>query len=396
MLIKMWTPKIILPRILRGDNRLEAARLALERELANLSEAALEVLHLPRLDQLHDPMLDVLLNQYHADFFESDMTEETKREIIRDAIQWHRRKGTPAAVEEVAKKVFRDAHVLEWFEFEGRPFYFRILQDISAGDEDADRRTMDRLRAAVKEAKNVRSHLEFYGFLLTLEDINNPVDEQHLHINQYYIDEYDYRRNNAEHDGGIDYGESRWRHDGTFKRDGSMNRRGFIARDKHGRFQADDFEIITFGTQYHLSDTVTVDDQPSKLDFGLALEDQQTEVDTHCTMLIHQHRRHNGVYKRDGTVTHSGVKTAEAHTLTPEEFALIEGIKERLRGTYSGKCIACGGDEYSFKTGSARIGTKVFDVDDLQSWTVDIFCRNCGRLLNQYLVPEPDWEEVLT
>ena len=81
---KIWTPSIILPRILQSDARLTAVRDALEKLLAAVSEDARETLHLPRLDQLSEPMLDVLLNQYHADFFESDMSKETKREIIRD------------------------------------------------------------------------------------------------------------------------------------------------------------------------------------------------------------------------------------------------------------------------------------------------------------------------
>ena len=114
----------------------------------------------------------------------------------------------------MARKVYRDARVSEWYEYGGQPYFFRIMQDITADDEDTDQRTLDRLRAAVFEAKNLRSWLEFYGFLLTLEDELDPTDAHTMTIREVYHDEYDYRRNNNRYDGSIDYGASLWRYNG--------------------------------------------------------------------------------------------------------------------------------------------------------------------------------------
>ena len=432
---KIWTPKIILPVILKGDERLKAAREALEEILGQVSLAARETMHLPRLDELPSHMLDILLNQYHADFFEREMTEEVKREIIRDAIEWHRRKGTPASVEEVARKVFRDAHVVEWFEFEGRPFYFRIMQDISTGDEDADRATMDRLRAAVFEAKNMRSWLEFYGFILTLEDISNPIDYYHMNIEQKYYDRYDYRRNNARHDGAIDYGSANLYHNGEIEHDGRISRLDHESQGRHGRFQAEDFEIIRLVHRLTPLQEAFEPTDTKRIRMALTgLKDAVGEIiegsvrrvlnrlvervrgidvlvvtapiemksaecveyeDCVCEMQVRQKVTHDGHYRREGSVTHSGNLTASEHTLTREEFNRIEEVKTRLMSEYDGECNSCGGSEYELKTGSVRIGTEVFNVDDPQMWTVDIFCRNCGRLINQYLVSDGSWEAVL-
>ena len=251
---KIWTPSIELPHILRQDERVDAARQALEKALADLSKAARECLFLPRLDELTGDVLDVLANQYHTDFFEPTMSDELKRFMIRDAIRFHRIKGTPQAVEEIVRKVYIDARVEEWFEYGGEPYFFRIKQDITDTGELTDRETLDRVRAIVRETKNARSWLEYFCFLLTFKDIVVPVDSHHWLLNQSYHDWYDYRADNKHYDGVIDYGNSPWHHNGRFSRNGKFNRRGWESTGRHGQRQATDFEVLRF--LYTLEDII--------------------------------------------------------------------------------------------------------------------------------------------
>ena len=257
---KIWTPKIILPPILEEDERLKASATALEGALSDLSYAALECLFLPRLDILPSNILNVLANQYHVDFYDVSMSDEEKRSLIRDAIQWHRRKGTPAAVEEIARKVYGDAHVTEWFEYDGEPYHFRILQDITADDEPADRDTLDRLRAAVRESKNTRSWLDFYGFIVVPEDTVEAYDPT-VEINPLIVrnDFYDYRRNPDHYDGRPHYGKYLWFYDGKLRYDGAGSYKGFDAEYDYGRLQATDFERLEYGLTFNWADTAEPD-----------------------------------------------------------------------------------------------------------------------------------------
>ena len=125
----IWTPKLtdIMPESLLNDPKFRASAEALDLELERLSTAAREVLHLPRLDELDGRILDFLAEQFHIDFWEPlYLTDAEKKNLIRESIAWHRIKGTPAAVEQIANAAFRDAEVIEWFDYGGRPYHFWI------------------------------------------------------------------------------------------------------------------------------------------------------------------------------------------------------------------------------------------------------------------------------
>lgn len=117
----------ILPTSITNDPKLKALAEALDAELVRLSAATREVLHLPRLEELDGKILDFLAEQFHIDFFEPlYLTDAEKKNLIRTSIAWHRIKGTPAAVEQIANAAFREAEVIEWFDYGGRPYHFQI------------------------------------------------------------------------------------------------------------------------------------------------------------------------------------------------------------------------------------------------------------------------------
>lgn len=159
MIRSIWTPSLvaILPPSVLRDSKIRAAAEALDLELEKLSAATREALLLPRLDELPHATLDVLANQYHCDFFEpTEMDADTKRKLIRNSILDHRIKGTPAAVLNLLNKITRGATIQEWFEYGGRPYYFRVtmkgLLDYSDSGE-----TFMRM---VEATKNARSWLD--------------------------------------------------------------------------------------------------------------------------------------------------------------------------------------------------------------------------------------------
>ena len=211
-----------------------------------VSEATWETLFLPRLNELDETLIELLASAYHVDNFDLEpLTLDAKRELIRESILNHRIKGTPAAVEKIARHVFRDAQVIEWFEYGGKPYYFRIMQDITETEESADFELMNRLRRAVTETKNVRSHLEFFGFIHDFEESEEVEDDQTLLVDRVYEDWYTYRRDNTRYDGASDVDRGRYiRHNGTLRRDGQSRRRGWFTNANHGQYQASDFEVI--------------------------------------------------------------------------------------------------------------------------------------------------------
>ena len=151
----------ILPPNLLADKQIYAAARALDDELQKITAATRNALLLPRLDELSEEVIDLLAWQWHVDFYEPSMSIETKRQLVRESIAWHRIKGTKAAVEKMAQTVFKGGVVTEWFEYGGEPYHFRI-DVLNAPNMTEESR--DRLLAVVEASKNTRSWLDELRF----------------------------------------------------------------------------------------------------------------------------------------------------------------------------------------------------------------------------------------
>lgn len=171
----------ILPPVILKDEKLKAAAKALDVELKKLSADAQLVLHLPRLDELPNEVLDQLANQYHVDFYEpAEMDLETKRKLIRESLLWHRIKGTKAAVEKLLNTITRGAKVSEWYEYNGKPYFFKVnLQGLLDYGDNGE--TFLRM---INSTKNERSWLDAVDFDLSKEHPDTTLYLAQLELQQ--------------------------------------------------------------------------------------------------------------------------------------------------------------------------------------------------------------------
>lgn len=83
-------------------------------------------------------------------------TKEQKINLVKSSVKLHRLKGTPTAIEMVMDALQFNGDVQEWFEYDGRPYYFRLITE----DRLTPDTNIEALVAMVNEFKNVRSWLE--------------------------------------------------------------------------------------------------------------------------------------------------------------------------------------------------------------------------------------------
>ncbi len=126
-----------------------------------LKRHIINVLIYPRIDEIEDEkLLDLLAWQFHIEGYEQAQTIQEKRNLIKNAIELHRYKGTPYAVKKVFQALGLDATLQEWFDYDGDPYKFKVLVQSIIQDEDI----YIRLIKLINEYKNVRSWLDAIGF----------------------------------------------------------------------------------------------------------------------------------------------------------------------------------------------------------------------------------------
>lgn len=151
----------ILPPNLLADEQINAAAQALDDELQKVTAAIRETLILPRIDELPEAVVDLLAWQLHVDFYDELKSLAEKRNAVKQSIAMHRIKGTRMAVELALHMVYESGEVREWFEYGGRPYYFRVrfIRPETIRTED-----VDRVIRIIYAVKNTRSRLESIGF----------------------------------------------------------------------------------------------------------------------------------------------------------------------------------------------------------------------------------------
>jgi phage tail P2-like protein len=170
----MWRTIDIVPSSIREDPQVQAACEAIDAELQQiytefLPESAAStgqpsICFWPFVMQQVPPLLDVLAWEMHVDVWagwEGTLDLETKRRLIEESIHWHQHKGTRYAVDQMLATVFKQGVVTEWYEYGGRPYYFRIITEDEIVDPDQLLAVIDGIYAV----KNVRSWLDEPGFI---------------------------------------------------------------------------------------------------------------------------------------------------------------------------------------------------------------------------------------
>ncbi|EHX7847404.1 phage tail protein I [Escherichia coli] len=150
--------KLLPPPPLASDERFSIlANIAAER-FAQLDLTALMVY---LVDLVDASALPALAEQFHVQGLEGWLfttDEREKRELIKQAIELHKYKGTIWAVRRVLEILSLPGTISEWFEYGGKAYFFKV--DIELVDKGMDENLFNNLVELIHEYKNTRSKLE--------------------------------------------------------------------------------------------------------------------------------------------------------------------------------------------------------------------------------------------
>ncbi|EAB3339583.1 phage tail protein I [Salmonella enterica] len=150
--------KLLLPPPLASDERFSVlANIAAER----FAQIDLTALLVYLVDIVDASALPSLAGQLHVQGLEGWLfaaNEQEKRELIKQAIELHKYKGTPWAVRRVLEILSLPGTISEWFEYGGKAYFFKV--EIKLINQGMDENLFNNLVDLIHEYKNVRSKLE--------------------------------------------------------------------------------------------------------------------------------------------------------------------------------------------------------------------------------------------
>lgn len=158
---------VTLPPALRTDPSVVALAEALS-ELLAARPAEIERLRIyPAIDTLEEPLLDILARDFKVDWWDPEYSLEEKRRTLKDSWRVHRLLGTRAAVETAISAIYPHTQVLEWFEYGGEPYHFRL--DISITNDSIDSEKQRRVLERMNFYKSLRSHNDGVTYFVEAE-----------------------------------------------------------------------------------------------------------------------------------------------------------------------------------------------------------------------------------
>ncbi|HGY3718487.1 TPA: phage tail protein I [Citrobacter gillenii] len=150
--------KLLLPPPLASDERFSIlANIAAER----FAQIDLTTLLVYLVDLVDASALPSLAEQFHVQGLEGWLfatNEQEKRELIKQAIELHKYKGTVWAVRRVLEILSLPGTISEWFEYGGKAYFFKV--EIELINKGMDENLFNNLVDLIHEYKNVRSKLE--------------------------------------------------------------------------------------------------------------------------------------------------------------------------------------------------------------------------------------------
>ncbi len=146
-----------LPGALQDDETMMALAGVAAGELAERPAEIDRIRIYADIDRLDERLLDILAYDFKVDWYGYDYSIEVKRELIKSSFYVHRHLGTKAAVTTALSGIYPGSTVQEWFEYDGEPYHFRIILDLS---NQRIPLSLDAVVKAVDMYKSLRSHLE--------------------------------------------------------------------------------------------------------------------------------------------------------------------------------------------------------------------------------------------
>lgn len=168
----------ILPIHLKSDAHAQAFCYAVDNQVKKLLDRSKKIAIWSDLSNVDETLLDYLAVELRTQYYSPDLEVSVKRKLIENTLIWYEKAGTVFALEELITSVFGEGQEVEWYEYGGNPYHFKIvttnpnitgdaIQLFDSIIEQIKRKTavLDAVEIALNATMNT-----YYGFAIHIGD----------------------------------------------------------------------------------------------------------------------------------------------------------------------------------------------------------------------------------
>lgn len=145
----------IVPEFMRDDHTVRGLCAAADAMFQQLINAVFISWWRKYIDELSADQLDDMAKQIEISWYDDAADVSSKRNVLKNYENVLAISGTPDAIKFAVKDIFGDVEIIEWPEYDGKPYHFKINVHAKFNEESEKR-----VDSAILRAKNVRSIID--------------------------------------------------------------------------------------------------------------------------------------------------------------------------------------------------------------------------------------------
>lgn len=145
----------LVPTFMRDDRTVRRLCAAADAMFLKLIDAVHLAWWRKYIDELEADQLDDLAKQIGITWYDDGADIISKRNVLKNYENVLAIAGTPDAVKYAVKDLFGDVEIIEWPEYDGQPYHFKMLVNAKLTEDNTKR-----FESSIAAAKNVRSIID--------------------------------------------------------------------------------------------------------------------------------------------------------------------------------------------------------------------------------------------
>ncbi|MEI6857079.1 phage tail protein I [Psychrilyobacter sp.] len=145
----------LLPNFLQEENEIKILMQVIQEELDLINNREKNFFLYENFSDLGEAILDELAYQWRVEGYEQTLSKEIKASLVETAYVVRKTKGTRYAVEKTIKDIHGDFELLEWYQYGGDPYHFKVVGETAPTGEK-----LEKLYKSINITKNERSSLD--------------------------------------------------------------------------------------------------------------------------------------------------------------------------------------------------------------------------------------------